>query len=45
MARVNAGAVAGHVTFYTSGDTAYQQGLLQKYWPDSLTISPLLIIS
>ena len=33
------------IRFFTSGDVAYQQVLLQKYWPYLLTVEPLLINS
>ena len=45
LAVVNPGAVVGRVKFYTSGDTVYQQRLLQKYWQHFLTVAPLLINS
>jgi glutamate racemase len=42
---VNAGPAAGEVKFLTSGDTRYQRVLMQKYWPDFLTVTSLLINS
>lgn len=41
-ALIESGFTAGQVQFFTSGEPAYQQLLLQKYWSRGLMVSPLL---
>jgi glutamate racemase len=39
---LDSGYDEGAVQFFTSGDPVYQQTLLQKHWPASLTVTSLL---